>query len=380
MLGRLRWLMAGSAVLLALGTCDALHVPGTNTAEPAVLHVVSQLRPKEGLATSWACSSWRWKERLLGDGQDFFVPKPRTTRSVATALLESAPMLAEACVLGNCARLDFYLATAAPASGEDVLQSVARFLAEQVTASEATVTPFTDSTAWLDRPDQVLPLAVTRSPPPDNSSVQTFASVLTVASGVEPVTRHCCTVAAGLTKAGRFAPFSSRDAHVLLQFKRTLDAAAGPGASPAPCGPRVGSLLRNALSAGKAARNPTVVPDILALRSRLGGHSAGDEATAAEAARKLAVAPAVERVQAELASLDRRAKITSFRDRAKQAALLACASTTLTDDERRAVDKELQRLLHKPTTTLRVGGDLNDEESVNRVVSAVVKFVDGRRN
>jgi hypothetical protein len=78
--------------------------------------------------------------------------------------------------------------------------------------------------------------------------------------GVEEVLHHLASVAAGMTYWPRrpdrdtlFRPFSSWDAQVLLQLKRTKEVAMGR---------RINQLLEYALRSGKAVRNPQLVPDL----------------------------------------------------------------------------------------------------------------------
>ena len=60
------------------------------------LMVATLRKPRDHV---WACAErrcWQWKEWLLGDGHDFFVPRPRATRSLAQWLqqelgVEEAP-------------------------------------------------------------------------------------------------------------------------------------------------------------------------------------------------------------------------------------------------------------------------------------------------
>jgi hypothetical protein len=83
------------------------------------------------------------------------------------------------------------------------------------------------------------------------------------------IIRHFCLVAAGLApRASRpnrqvvFRPFSSRDAHIMLQLKRTVEVANKY--------PRVKMVLDSALSAGKSARNPKKCSALLKLQ-KFGG-------------------------------------------------------------------------------------------------------------
>ena len=49
---------------------------------------------------------WEWKDEILGDGRDFFVPKPKTLMTLQQYLLENIPNLTECSIISNCARLE----------------------------------------------------------------------------------------------------------------------------------------------------------------------------------------------------------------------------------------------------------------------------------
>ena len=84
-------------------------------------------------------------------------------------------------------------------------------------------------------------------------------------NGIESIVHHLSLVAAGIASRPNrpnretiFQPFSSRDAHILLQLKRTKEVAKGS---------TINKILEFALRAGKAARNTDIVPEIEQLRS-----------------------------------------------------------------------------------------------------------------
>lgn len=56
---------------------------------------------------------WQWKEWLLGDGHDFFIPRPRATGRLAQWLQQELGV-EEAALLANCKRFDVYVAPAVP--------------------------------------------------------------------------------------------------------------------------------------------------------------------------------------------------------------------------------------------------------------------------
>jgi hypothetical protein len=81
------------------------------------------------------------------------------------------------------------------------------------------------------------------------------------------ILQYFCNVAAGIqcrpsrpTRSVVFRPYSSRDAHIMLQIKRTADIVSSYSF------PRTKILLDTALQVGKGARDPTRVPSIVTLR------------------------------------------------------------------------------------------------------------------
>lgn len=170
-------------------------------------------------------------------------------------------------------------------------------------------------------------------------------------SGVEEVSHHLCLVAAGMAlrpnrpdRPVPFQPFSSRDAHILLQLKRT----------PFEGGNRIKLLLNAALSAGKAARDPQQVPALEQLRRDYGetGNSkysiappAAVTEAAAKAAVDLAVIPAVKDCVERLQAMTRTEPIVQLRRRVDE---------TLAPQNDEEI-KWLRKQLHAPTMDLREG-------------------------
>ena len=125
--------------------------------------------------------------------------------------------------------------------------------------------------------------------------------LLTTKEGSTDICRHLCRVAAGMaerpSRPGRpvpFRPFSSRDAHVMLQIKRTAEVAMGS---------RVKTLLDASLQAGKACRDESKVPEIVPLKSYGTDGRYASEApsrltdAAVDAATRHGINPAKERCQ-----------------------------------------------------------------------------------
>ena len=259
--------------------------------------------------------TWRWKDAVLGDGRDFFVPKPKTLRALSAFFLQSIPGARECVVLSNCARLEVLLLVVRSSDDTDPLQSFAeesnnnnnnhhpieRSLSEAIMSQVASYqarrnNPMDILQMALDRPNLIDAHALLSRP---SSMDQNNLFLLLQPhhwmhwnNDIEGIVRHLCFVASGMAlrprRPGRtvtFRPFSSRDAHIMLQLKRTLETVATSSVGTEeddhhPVGSRrtrktaslLAGLLRHALRAGKAVRNPTRLPAL----KRLQQYGTGD--------------------------------------------------------------------------------------------------------
>lgn len=194
-------------------------------------------------------------------------------------------------------------------------------------------------------------------------------------SGIVPAVEHCCLVAAGLTSVHSFSPFSSRDAHIMLQLKRAFEAASSVSSSIpiAPCRRRLSVLFRSALNAGKAARNVDIVPEISSLRSF---PSVTAIRTAGESALTRAISPCVVRCAEELLALDRADEISSFRSKAEAEAEKAVEMHKNFQPRSQIWRYAVRRSLHHPTTEMRAGRDVDREEAYRRAVAVALIAVE----
>jgi len=193
------------------------------------------------------------------------------------------------------------------------------------------------------------------SPVHQQEAVKDLSQHWTVLNDSRDIAQHLSLVAAGMAPRPRrpdreviFQPFSSRDAHILLQLKRTLDVA---GDSPT-----LSTLLRFALQAGKAARNPDMVPELMELRNEYGTGNSKFDVTppidvsrrVADAAQRRAIDPMVQDCVDQLRSMEFGDRIRGFREQAVAYAM---------DDSEVAY---IQKQLHKPTLLLRRGDYLDE--------------------
>lgn len=314
---------------------------------------------------------------MLGDGRDYFVPKPKTLTALNQYILQegssSGATIQECAVLSNCARFEIIIW-----SGESdtttstmIQEHLSRCLAHQVKSYRQRPFPMLqDQLSRLDSPR----LINTGSTYGDiknehDEIVKELSTHWNCLSGVEAVSHHLCLVAAGMAlrpnrpdRPVPFQPFSSRDAHILLQLKRT----------PFEGGNRIKLLLDAALSAGKAARDPQQVPELEELRNTYGetGNSkysidppAAVTELVAKAAMARAIVPAVDDCVQRLQAMGRAEPIVRLRER---------VDTTL-EPRNGEETKWLRKQLHGPTMNLRQGKEVDIDALIKDLESQLEK-------
>lgn len=232
---------------------------------------------------------WRWKDSVLGDGRDFFVPKPQTLRALQSYIVKHSGV-SECVLLSNCARFEIIMLASAELA--DPILMISSSLLNQVHSYQNRRFPWQTPLDWPGVIDQeAVHLTTTNSESlllSNESANEDLSKHWTVLKGPRAIAEHLCLVAAGMAprprrphREVRFRPFSSRDAHILLQLKRTLQLTHGGS---------LATLLRCAIQAGKAARNPEMVPILLELRNQYGetGNSKFDVEPSADVMRRVA--------------------------------------------------------------------------------------------
>ena len=230
--------------------------------------------------------------------------QPSTSEPLSDSVSVSNSYVIEECVtLSNCARFEMLFvltsnstaaaANSALSSDEEtkMAESAAKLcMAYQLfrqTEHDRSNTFLRSSglSSWMDLPNVVLletDTANASSSPKTLSLRQSKAIAhleqrLMCITGYRPVSHHLSLVASGLApRTNRpdrnvvFRPYSSRDAHILLQLKRTAEVVTSCRSNAhetrGGCGPIIKIVLEGALTAGKAARNDGIVPDIRRLR------------------------------------------------------------------------------------------------------------------
>lgn len=341
---------------------------------------------------------WEWKDNALGDGRDFFVPKPKTLMALQQYFLDNIPNLIECSIISNCARLEVLCTYSLPfeqEKGNGLEQQPENILARDISTCfiaqldhhrnlSKKSNPWTKMMMQLpvnvDNPDSVL----TNIPPVVDpmKSVSHYDSWWNVTVGPKPILTHLCRVSAGMGRRPRrpdravvFRPYSSRDAHVLLQLKRTRenigflplqDDTASTESKDAKSQKRklLPIVLDYALRAGKAARNSDIVPEILELKEMTSAESSAGSASEQQTSERVANAafekgmkPLIEECVAKLDdstnNIDYR--IAEFRQNAFT--LLNEIEPQGDDYKEQDFQKELRswlnRRLHEPTVLIR---------------------------
>jgi hypothetical protein len=266
---------------------------------------------------------WRWKDAVLGDGNDYFIPKPRTLSALQSYLMENLQStgisINECAILSNCARFEILLV-------QDILESIPFDEAQSKATIEKTVESISEllnnqvhymknrqlkhlqlQFDWPRAIDQSKHDRRIAGNAPLSDATSELSKNWNVVIGVNDVANHLCHIAAGMASHPRhtdrevvFRPFSSRDAHILLQLKRTLEISMQSNKSKRKSRSIHSSsaviciLLRYAIQAGKAARNPEKVPLLRELRRKYGtGNSKFDGTPPSDFIRKVTLVSAM---------------------------------------------------------------------------------------
>ena len=340
---------------------------------------------------------WKWKDVVLGDGRDYFVPRPRALKAFSDLLVartSAGCTVTECAVLSNCARMDVLLSLEVDSmlthddveenqalNIDDMVKSVvANCINEQVVAfqSERKAPLMESISSFLDLPGMVIEKDaafakresnfIAGQQENANDQSRKLATLLTATSAVDEIVRHFSKVAAGMaprvSRVDRpvlFRPFSSRDAHVMLQLKRTAEVAGHYV--------RMKIILDAALNAGKAARDTNHCPVLKKLKGydEEGRYSPSAPPRlaqeVAEEVVQLAIEPAVQRGIERLKALEFSDRIVMLRQRVRQ----------LYDENDEEGDRLARQLLHGPCMDLRNGEDV-DVDQVFEGIHAQLKI------
>lgn len=311
------------------------------------IHLIS-LPPKDDTfslpAESLIRECWKWKDSVLGDGRDYFVPRPKSLKAFHSLFVgmeiivemqddltlnkvafklpsrgdgQAQPIeiplkqftqneqttnwlmrtytIEECVALSNCARFEVLLVLkenqqyqsddVAPDASTTTAEQVARttvafHLLQQIQSHRSQHSSFLQMSglaSWLDLPDAVNTLCMNSATNviqiEESTRIMQLSQRLTCIEGARPISTHLSLIASGIApRTNRpdreviFRPYSSRDAHILLQLKRTAEVVSTLSSDKRGGGACMKILLDSALSAGKAARNEQIVPEIRKLK------------------------------------------------------------------------------------------------------------------
>ncbi|CAJ1935231.1 unnamed protein product [Cylindrotheca closterium] len=303
-------------------------------------------------------STWRWKDAVLGDGRDFFVPKPKTIQKLQSIFMDNIPGLEECSVLSNCARfavLCKWNDTDVPTVAERDLrcEALSFCLLHQVDYNDKTAKKHLATlTQSLDLPKLLsteLPSTVEV-----DSAVQELSRHWDCIHDISAIMLHLCKVSAGTSERPRrpdrqviFRPYSSRDAHILLQLKRTKAAVSSRSGV-------LNDLLELAIRAGKAARNEMIVPALKELKP-YGSSKDPPLDLSIEVQEKViedAIEPLIQECLEKWKASTNKDSITTLRQ---------AAESLSTSDEELAI---IRKLLHQPTIELRRSPETVDVQQI----------------
>lgn len=361
----------------------------SGTCHSATIHLVS-FPPLLDDSPKLIKDIWKWKDIVLGDGRDYFVPRPRALKALSDVIVGSSHegwVVEECAILSNCARMDILLSvnscnrvssqsteTSPVVIGKIVKEIVSSCIMHQLESFQSKRSQRSilveNISSFLDLPGMV---EVEKTPIKCTTTTETATNYLALEPLLlhthiqEDIVRHFCMVAAGLAprpsrpnRSVVFRPFSSRDAHIMLQLKRTAQVAAPYR--------KVKLVLDAALSAGKAARNPEKCPALLQLKP-FGGEGKYSQEAPLGLAREVAMSvvetviePMVKQTIERIQVLDRTQEIKSLRE---QAEAMIQRSGSCGGSE--SVKKRVQEILHEPTLRLREGKDVDVKQVLDHI-------------
>jgi len=349
---------------------------------------------------------WKWKDIVLGDGRDYFIPRPRALKALSDILIGSSLTqsisdnddvllhhgIEECAILSNCARMDVLLCLQTNVTtyhqyncqydqnenhSKNDMESrihdsieeaskvlVANCIMNQLTAYQrikkekgGSAIIWEGLSSFFDLPGMVsMTDVVTNGGRNENS--QGLSELLISSSQLDEIILHFCNVAAGLAKRDSrpdrpvtFRPFSSRDAHIMLQLKRTVEVANQYS--------RVKLILDTSLNAGKAARDVNTV-SILKEMKKYDGEGKYSVAAppqlalqAIEDVHKLAIQPAIDRCINKLRSQENTERIVLFQTQ---------IDAIFEKKGHMGANQNIKQLIHDTIVSLR-NGDIVDVEA-----------------
>eukprot|EP00540_Astrosyne_radiata_P007332 CAMPEP_0116867742 /NCGR_PEP_ID=MMETSP0418-20121206/26792_1 /TAXON_ID=1158023 /ORGANISM="Astrosyne radiata, Strain 13vi08-1A" /LENGTH=457 /DNA_ID=CAMNT_0004503599 /DNA_START=37 /DNA_END=1413 /DNA_ORIENTATION=+ len=336
---------------------------------------------------------WDWKKVVVGHNME--VETHRIDQSVLShinhRLVKYSNMIQECCVVTTCLRFELLLILK-PGTDKKITES--KSLTESLCREISKIFVYhmdyynrmdeDDRLYWSEKKRmKLLPdmRGIKKKRAPEEHRVKALMSRWELKKvGVRGACEYLCMVSTGIQIpsmeddpdadifaeiAVQFDPYSSRNAHVMAQFKQCRQAASGP---------RVQMIMDAALTAGKKARNEKVVPPIAFLKRKdnesddhdefdefENGPSQDQVQWAAEAALELAVKPTMEACEEKYVAACHADLVADFRQRVEALA---------TDGEELLW---LRQQMHQPTIDLRQGKPIDVERWIGTLQSHLLQ-------
>ena len=332
-----------------------------------------------------------WKEYCLGDGGVYFDQRPKALKALNQYLCRYLSVrlqkeLEEKCygriesvevaVLSTCARFEILIAVASQSKSsnneiEDVRKSVVK---------EATINAIVNQIQLQNRRlsyriQKVLPFNLMDRPSRiiqgkdehkerkdykvDAPLKNIIADKLLVFNENDEAIKRMCLIAAGLQDRPIFRPFSSRDAHIMQQLKRTMEGTVSLKNNSegnwveSPSSTFCKIIFDASLQSGKAARSPMTLPILIDLKEQSKGADGPPELSqkAAEIAKSMAVFPIADNCISKLKAMQSSSAINEIQS----------IANSFRDEEARKLAKQLA---HVPTMELRQGKSVDIDKVV----------------
>jgi len=169
----------------------------------------------------------RWKEENLGSGADYMKPRTKHVRPLCKIVNNNlSPNPSSVAILANCARFDVFLTFEADIFDvHNVRRSVAQTIFEEAKLWETSGSGGLNAVKKFFDVPQPLPPSLTPSATDGGDITAAIIDHITTIDTPTAIVNYLALAAAGLNnpKNRPFAPFSSRDAHIMLQIKRMME-------------------------------------------------------------------------------------------------------------------------------------------------------------
>ena len=350
-----------------------------------------------------------WKYYVLGDGGVYFDQRPYTLQALNRLLLNEitifmknknemindddgvaippGPFDLECAVISTCQRFEILMTIENTSQSKYTLNEIdlksiaAITLAKQISSQSRRLSVFgiIPLALPLDRPSRIKFLNRSNQKL-DNKRFddikENIENEIVIINGKQDVATRLITLACGLLDREVFRPFSSRDAHIMAQIKRTLVGSQRLHSSidivdgVIDKNPKyVKVLFDAALQGGKAARSPKVVPILNELKDQSQGADGPQELSekSAKQAKELAVIPTAQTCVGRMTAMESSVLIKSLRNDVMKKA------NEYGIDVAKNEGKQIRQILHDPIVELRRGNDVDMEEIFYKIDESLHK-------